>query len=490
MVLEIEHILTISSALLLLGVLASMASSRLGVPALVFFLFLGMLAGTDGLGHIDFNDAWLAQFMGVIGLVLILFDGGLNTHWVEIRPCLRRGLSLATLGVLITSLLVGVFASHLLHLPIMYGLLLGAIVSSTDAAAVFSVLKTGSAQLKGSLQPLLELESAINDPMAVCLTLGLIHLIQHPQLSPWTLVPYFLQQMAIGGMSGYLFGKGMIWVLNRIKLESEGLYTVFTLALALFTYGVTAMLGGSGFLAVYLAAMILGNAQFSYKKSLTRFHESLAWLTQIVMFLTLGLLALPSRLPRVMSDGLLISAFLVFLARPVSVFLSLAFTRLTVREKLMVSWVGLRGAVPIILATFPLLAGLHQSTIFFDIVFFIVVTSVLLQGTTLTWVAHKLKLAHKAIKRPRVPLEFVPAGISSNDLVEVPLEAGSPLVGLPIAELGLPNDVLIVLLGRGDEFIVPKGGTMLEEGDTLLVLADKNQIDSFCTAVGTCHFIS
>lgn len=489
MVLEVEHILTISSALLLLGVLASMASSRLGVPALVFFLFLGMLAGSDGFGHINFDDAWLAQFMGVIGLVLILFDGGLNTHWPEIRPVLRRGFSLATIGVLITSLLVGVFASYLMHLPVLYGLLLGAIVSSTDAAAVFNVLKTGSAQLRGSLQPLLELESALNDPMAVCLTLGLIHLIQHPHLSPWTLVPFFLQQMAIGGISGFLFGKGIVWILNRIKLESEGLYTVFTLSLALLTYGITAMMGGSGFLAVYLTAMIMGNAQFSYKKSLIRFHESLAWLTQIVMFLTLGLLALPSRLPRVISDGLLISAFLVFLARPVSVFLSLTFTKLSVKQKLMVSWVGLRGAVPIILATFPLLAGLPQSTIFFDIVFFIVVTSVLLQGTTLTWVAHKLGLADSAARKPRIPLEFVPAGISRNDLVEVPLMAGSPLVGQPIAELGLPTDVLIVLLGRGEEFIVPKGGTVLEENDTLLVLADKEQLDEFCSTVGNCHHI-
>lgn len=483
-----EYVLTIASVLLLLAVLAGMASSRLGVPALVLFLFLGMLAGTDGPGHINFNDAWLAQLLGVISLTLILFESGLNTHWPGIRPLLAQGLSLATLGVVATSLLVGLFASQTLHLPWLYGLLLGAVVSSTDAAAVLSVLKAGSAQLKGPLQPLLELESSLNDPMAVCLTVGLLHLIQEPSLPFWSLVPLFLQQMSVGLIVGVTLGKAMVWLLNRaVRLEYEGLYAVFTLALALFAYGFTVILGGSGFLAVYIAALMMGNAEFGYKKSLIRFHESLAWLMQIVMFLTLGLLALPSRLPHIMVHGLLISAFLILAARPISVFLSLHFTTLSVREKLMISWVGLRGAVPIILATFPLLEGLPQATLFFDIVFFIALTSVLLQGTTLTYVARFLGVNSSATRKPRIPLEFVPAGISRNDLVEVPLAPGSFIIGRSIADLALPREVLIVLVCRGEEFLVPNGSTVLETDDTLLVLAEKEQLEQFCLSVGTCQ---
>jgi cell volume regulation protein A len=481
-----EASLTIAAVLLMLGVLSSLASSRLGVPALVLFLIVGMLAGTDGPGHVPFDDAYLAQLLGVAALALILFDGGLNTHWRQIRPILGPGLLLATLGVIGTTVLVGSFATYLLHLDWHYGLLLGAIVSSTDAAAVFSILKSGSNQLKNHLQPLLELESALNDPMAACLTLGLVHLIQNPHSSGWALLLLFIQQMSIGSLAGWLFGKGIIWVIDRVKLEYEGLYAVLTLGTVLFLYGITALCHGSGFLAVYIVGLMMSHTDFAYKKSLLRFHESLAWLMQIVMFLALGLLALPSRLPRIAGSGLLIALFLIFIARPVSVFLALSFSRFTVREKLMISWVGLRGAVPIVLATFPLLAGLPQSTIFFDSVFFIVISSVLLQGTLLERVAHWLGVSSPITKKPRIPLEFIPAGKSSNDLIEILVTNDSLLVNQSIAELKLPGEVLIVLIGRGDEFIVPKGNMILEEDDILLVLADKSQLTEFCENVGTC----
>jgi cell volume regulation protein A len=472
----IEPFLVVGSLLLLAGVLASKASSRSGVPSLILFLSIGMLAGSEGPGGIPFDDYVLAQTLGVVALALILFFGGLETDWSTTSSVLWRGLSLSTLGVVLTALTVGWFASLVLKVSFLEGLLLGAIVSSTDAAAVFSVLRTRGASLKGRLKPLLEFESGSNDPMAVFLTVGVIQLLQDPSSSVWSLAGGFVVQMALGAGLGYAGGRFAVWLINRIRLETEGLYPVLTLALALLVYGLTAVLGGNGFLAVYLAGIVLGNQDFIHKRSLIRFHDAVAWLMQILMFLTLGLLVFPSHLLPVAGSALLISAFLMFVARPIGVFLGLAASGVRRRQLLMISWVGLRGAVPIILGTYPLLYGIERAETIFNIVFFIVLTSVLLQGTTLTAVAGWLGVRAPLTAKRRYPFEIVPTQKTESEFVELTASSGSPAIGKQIVDLHLPKSVLIVLLTRGETYLTPRGATVLQEGDDLLILSDRPSI--------------
>jgi len=376
--LPIEMVLLVGAALLLLSVLASKASHRLGIPALLLFLVLGMVAGSDGPGGIYFDDHWLAQSLASVALAYILFAGGLDTKWEIVRPVLLPSALLSTVGVAMTAGLMGLFAHLALGFSPLQGLLLGAIVSSTDAAAVFSILRARDVRLSGRLEPLLELESGSNDPMAVFLTVGFTRLLTAPSTSIIGLVPEFLIQFAIGGLLGYGLGRSVVWLINQLRLHAEGLYTVLTFATVLLVFGVTATLRGNGFLAVYIAGVTLGNHSFLHRRSLIRFHDGLAWLMQIVMFLVLGLLVFPSQLLPVAGSGLLVAAFLILVARPVSVMVILAPFRMSLAERTMVAWVGLRGAVPIVLATFPLLANLPQAQTLFNIVFFVVLTSVLL----------------------------------------------------------------------------------------------------------------
>ena len=382
--------LLVSSVLLLLSILAWKVSSRLGIPALLLFLAIGMLAGSDGPGGIYFDNASVAQAVGVVALAFILFAGGLDTEWKVVRPALGGALALSTIGVLLTAVVVALFALLLFHVSFTEGLLLGGIISATDAAAVFSVL--GGRKLSGEITPLLELESGCNDPMAVFLTIGLTNLLANPHESVFALLLLFVQQMGIGAIFGLLLGWGAIHLIGRLKLEEAALYPVLTIALVLLAYGLTATLGGSGFLAVYLVGVLLGNSSVQRVNRLTRFHDSLAWLMQIAMFLILGLLIFPSHLPTVFGSGLLMTGIAIFIARPVSVLITLFPVKMSLREKLFVSWVGLRGAVPIVLATFPLLAGLHNASLLFDLVFFVVFASVLLQGASIPLVARWLNV--------------------------------------------------------------------------------------------------
>jgi cell volume regulation protein A len=470
--LSFEAILLIASLLVLLSIVASKASGKLGVPALVLFLLIGMLAGSDGPGGIYFDDARLAQSLGIVALALILFSGGMGTDWGHIRPVLASGLALATIGVFLTALLVGVLAAGALGFTLLEGLLLGAIVSSTDAAAVFAVLRSRGAQLKGQIGPLIELESGSNDPMAVFLTASLTGLLLTPDMPLTHLIVAFGLQMVVGAVFGVVSGLLMTLAINRLRLEYEGLYPVLTLALALLTYGGTALAGGNGFLAVYLAGIVLGNRPFVHKRSLTRFHDGVAWLMQIAMFLTLGLLVFPSQLPPIVDNGLIVSAFLIFVARPVAVFVTLLFAHFTFREKLMISWVGLRGAVPIILATFPLIAGLPKAETIFNLVFFVVLTSVLLQGTTIPFVARWLGLMAEKSTPYRYPLEYIPKITSDSQLTCFEVHRESRAVGQPLMEIGLPAGALAVLIQRETGDIVPNGGTVIEAGDRLLILTD------------------
>lgn len=462
----IDRVLFIAAVLLLISVFASKASGRLGVPALVIFLGVGMLAGSDGLGGIYFDNAFVAQFIGVVALAFILFAGGLDTDWRHVRPVLTPALLLATVGVVISAGIMGLFAWQVLGFSLLEGMLLGAIVSSTDAAAVFTAMRARQMRLKGEVEPLLELESGSNDPMAVFLTTGLTLLIMTPGASVVSLVPQFVWQMGAGVVLGLAFGWLAVQIINRVRLQVDGLYVVLSIAALLVAYAGTALLGGNGFLAVYIAGIYMAQQTFVHKRSLARFHDGMAWLMQIVMFLTLGLLVFPSQLPTVAVPAIAAALVLVFVARPIAVFLCLAFSKFNWREKVLISWVGLRGAVPIILATFPLLAGVPQANAIFNHVFFIVLVSVLLQGTTISVVARWLGL--QAPPRPRINFsEHV-----ANAIVEIPVGTASTVVGKQVVELGLPASALIVSIAREGETFVPNGSTVLEQGDVLLVVSD------------------
>jgi cell volume regulation protein A len=467
-----HYILLSLAILLLLSVLASKASERLGVPALLMFLCIGMIAGSEGPGSIFFDNAEIAKFVGTLALAFILFSGGLDTNWPMIRPVLAPGLALATVGVLLTAVAVGLFARLALGFSLYEGLLLGAIMSSTDAAAVFAVLRSRRVSLKGQLKPLLELESGSNDPMAVFLTTAMIGLIHHEELSWGRIALQFLVQMGLGAAVGAVLGRLATRLFNKLHLEYDGLYQVAGIGIVMLVFGVAETVGGNGFLAVYMAGIILGNSDFLHKLGLMRFHDGVGWLMQITMFLVLGLLVFPSHVVKVAGMGIQVSAFLMLVARPIAVFLTLLPSRLTFREKVLVSWVGLRGAVPIVLATFPKMAGVAQSDLMFNLVFFVVIASALFQGKTLMPVARFLKLDGPLPNKPRYPLEFERSEYLRSEMKEIIVPPGSPAAGKPIAELNLPAGTLILLIGRNNAFLVPRGTTTIQENDMLLVFTE------------------
>ena len=401
---SLEYFCIAAGILLLASVLASKLSSKFGVPGLLLFLLIGMLAGSEGIGGIYFDNYSLAKTVGDVALIFILFSGGLDTQWQNVRPVLGQGLILSTVGVALTMLILGSFAWFILGsfssfalgsdgIDWVEGLLLGAIVSSTDAAAVFSILKSSNLGLKDNLQPLLELESGSNDPMAVLLTTTLVRMLVTADGSLVELTITLVLQLCVGTLVGYLSGRLMGWTTNRLALDTKALYPIITLARVLLIYGIATVLKGNGFLAVYVAGVVLGNLEFPYKETIVDFHEGISWLMQITMFLVLGLLVFPSELLAIAPVAIAISLFLMFVSRPLSVLVSLALTKYNWRAKLFISWVGLRGAVPIILAIAPITASIADADIIFNVVFFIVLISVSIQGLTLAPTARWLKLA-------------------------------------------------------------------------------------------------
>jgi cell volume regulation protein A len=465
------------SALLILSVLVSKGAGRFGIPALSIFLLLGMVVGREGPGGFPFSNYLIAQTLGIVALILILHSGGLGTPMEDVRAVRWPALVLSTAGVLVATTLVGAFSVWFLHLNWLHGLLLGAAISSTDVAAVFTILRSRSVSLRGRIRPLLEVESALNDPMTVFLSVGLLQLILTPGASLLRLLPMFFQQMLVGTVAGIAAGRLTRWAINWITLEFEGLYPVLSVALVVLTYGVTQSLGGSGFFAVYVSGIVLGNETYIHKRSLTVFHDGLAWLMQIVMFLTMGVLVLPGELAQVAMSGIALAAFLVFVARPVSVLLCLTPFRFSLREQLMVSWAGLRGAVPIVVATYPLIAGASDARTIFNLVFFVVFISVLLQGTSVPLVSRWLGVAGPLVKAFRYPIEYNPTDSLRNELIEVPVPDGSAVAGCTLGELALPAGALIVLIRRRDDVLVPRGTTRIESEDALLVLAERPALD-------------
>ncbi|MFA5183810.1 MAG: potassium/proton antiporter [Syntrophales bacterium] len=390
--LPIENILLYIGILLLLSVFSSKISDKMAVPALLAFIVIGMLAGSEGLGGIYFDDPWIAKFIGIVALNFIIFFGGMETDWKHMRSIALPGVMLATLGVVITALVTGLFAAMIMGWSLIEGLLLGAIVSSTDAAAVFSILRSRHIHLKGTLQPLLELESGSNDPMAAFLTLGFLGILANQGVSLVGLLPLFLLDMVLGLIIGYIMSRIGIYLMNRLHLGYHGLYPVLSIALMLIAYAIATIIKGNGFIAVYLVGLLMSREEFQHKKNIQKFHEGWAWLMQIAMFLTLGLLVFPSQAISMVSLGVLISAALIFAARPLAVFLCLLPFKMPINEKLLVSWVGLKGAAAIILAIFPLLTGIGHAKDIFNVVFVVVLISVFFQGTSIPYVSRLLKV--------------------------------------------------------------------------------------------------
>jgi len=466
----IDRLILLAAVLLLLGIVSSKLSTRLGLPFLVVFVAVGMLAGSEGIGGIAFEDYALANGIGTAALAIILFDGGLRTSGSVFRAVWGPGVAMATVGVLVTSALTGVAATVLLGLPPLEGLLLGAIVGSTDAAAVFAIFRSRNLHVDERLAATLEVESGSNDPMAVFLTIALLGILTGATDTGPAIALSFVIQMSIGAAVGILAGLFAVRTINRIELDAPGLYPVLGGACGLLAYGLAASLGGSGFLAIYLAGIVLGNSRIVFQRGLFLFQDGLAWLAQMVMFMMLGLLSFPSRLLSVAPEALAIAAVLALVARPVATFLSLAAFRFHWRELTFVSWAGLRGAIPVILATYPLLYGLPGSSRIFDVVFFVVLVSAVTQGWTLPWVARILGLERPPERVPPVSLEITSLRQVDSDIVGYGVEDASRACGRTIRDLALPDGVVVALVARGDRVVAPRGSTRLEKGDFVFVV--------------------
>ncbi len=470
----INYWILVGALLMFAGVLAGSASSRFGMPLLLTFLLVGMLAGEDGPGGIDFDDIGISYLIGNVALAVILFDGGLNTRIESFRVALKPSLVLATFGVAISAGVTGGFAAWLLGIPLMHGLLIGATVGSTDAAAVFGLLSTQGVTIKRRVAATLEIESGSNDPMAIFLTVALIGMIRGDTADAWGFIRLFVEQMGIGALAGWLGGRALAWLVNRLPLEA-GLYPLLALAGGLVLFAATTAAGGSGFLAIYIAGIVLGNARLRAAHTILRVHNGMAWLSQVGMFLILGLLATPSQVLRDAPRALAIAAVLIFAARPLAVWLCLLPFRFPWREQLYIAWVGLRGAVPIVLALFPLLSGVAQDKIFLHVAFVVVLISLLLQGWTLGPLARRLELEVPPASEPerRISLED-----SELELVAVSLAPGSRLEGAHPGAVRLPPRSFIGAVQRGALWLPPEQAERLRAEDRVYAFAAPEEADA------------
>lgn len=473
-----ENILMMASVLLFLSILAGKAGYKIGLPVLLLFMGVGMLMGSDGLG-IKFSNPQSAQFIGVIALSIILFTGGMDTKYSAIRPILAQGIILSTLGVLLTALLTGGFIWSLTNLmlgghyafTLVESMLLASVMASTDSASVFSLLRSKGLHIDHKLRSTLELESGSNDPMAYVLTIIFISMTGSGKSDYVAALSQFCIQMSLGGALGFAFGKLAVLIINRINIENTSFYSILLLSLVTFCFSVTDKLGGNGYLAVYIAGLIVGNAKIVHKHSITTFFDGFTWLWQIVMFLTLGLLVEPHQLLDIVWTAIAIAAFLIILGRPISVLLCLLPFKMRFNEKLYICWVGLKGAVPVIFATYPLIAGIEKSQEIFNIVFFITLLSFLLQGSTVAFAAKKLGLIKDSgLEGNEFGVELsenIKSTMSEIVVVQDMLEHGTMLM-----EMKLPENTLVVMVKRNGNFFVPQGNTSLQVGDKLLLISD------------------
>lgn len=476
-----ENILLIGSILLFVSIALTKTGYRFGVPTLLIFLFVGMFFGSDGLG-LQFHNVGEAQFIGMVALSIILFSGGMDTKFIEIKPVLTPGILLSTFGVLLTTLFTGFFiywisgmSSTNIYLPLTTSLLLAATMSSTDSASVFNILRSQKMNLKHNLRPMLELESGSNDPMAYMLTIVLIQSIQSTGMGIVQILGSFIVQFVVGGAAGYLLGKLAVLIINKIKLPNQSLYPILLLAFVFFIFTTTDFMKGNGYLAVYIAGMIIGNAKITNKKEIGTFMDGMTWLFQIIMFITLGLLVNPHEILNVAVVAMLIGVFMILIARPLSVFLCLLpFSKMNCNSKIFISWMGLRGAVPIIFATYPVVAGVEGSNQIFNIVFFITILSLVIQGSTISYFAKLLHLDIPFEKTGNVfGVEF-PEEIDTK-LHDIVLTEDMFAKGNTLADMDIPKGTLVMLIKREEEFIIPNGIIQLKEGDKLLLISENNK---------------
>lgn len=474
---SIEHPLLSFSLILLASVLASKLSSKLGIPTLIFFLLVGM--GAKWLEIITTTPE-LAKFLGIITLTLILFLGGLETDLDHIRPILKSGFMLSTFGALMTTFVVGFFLKWFtaggLNFSFPEGVLIGSIVASTDAAAVFSILRARQLRLKDHLGPLLEMESGSNDVMVYFLMTVFLGLVRVGKFSFLQVAPIFISEMVVGAAGGLLLGYTMLWVVNKVDLKPRGLYPTFTLSMVFASYGLVELCHGSGFLAIYIIGIIMGNHDFTHKRSFIKFCQGIEWLFQITMFVSLGLLVDPQKLIQVMKLGLLLSLVLMLVARPLSVFLGLSFSKFHFRHKTFISWVGLRGAVPIVFATYLYtLQNQERADTMFHLIFFVVIVSILLQGTTLYSFAQWLDLEDKRILAKKDKQILALSDDVKKMLIQLEVPVGSPIHEKQIIELDLPKEALIVLIHRDNRYFTPSGNTPIIESDKLFIMLDSKK---------------
>jgi cell volume regulation protein A len=465
---EDGRLLLAAGALLVAALAASLVAGRVRVPGLLLVLATGMAVGSDGLGLISFADYGRAQDVGVVALALILFEGGLASGWPEIRPVVRPVLGLATLGTLATALVAGGVAAGLLHLTLVEGLLLGSIVASTDGAAMFAVLRGST--LRRRLARTLEGEAGMNDPVAVLLVIGFVEWLTRPDYGVADMLWLFVEEMGVGAVAGLAVGWLGAQALARVKLASAGLYPVASLAIAAVAYGSAAVLHGSGFLAVYLAGLLLGSTSSPARRTIVAFHDGMAWVAQLVLFLVLGLLVFPSDLPNVALEGLALALVVVLVARPVGVLVGTLGARFSLRERFALSWAGLRGGVPVVLATFPVLAGVPKSDTFFNVVFFAVLVSTLLQGTTFEWVAKRLGVTTTEAALPSPLMDPATVRRLGAEVIEILVGPDDAVAGHRVRDLGLPREALLNVIVRGDQAIPPRGSTRIVAGDRLSIL--------------------
>lgn len=475
-----ENILLVGSVLIFTSILISKTGYRFGIPTLLLFLLVGMAFGSDGLG-IQFNSASDAQFIGMMALSIILFSGGMDTRYSDIKPVLKQGILLSTVGVLVTTLLTGLFIYFLsnhtqanIELTLLVSLLLAATMSSTDSASVFSLLRSQRMNLKYNLRPMLELESGSNDPMAYMLTIVLIQVIgSGSNFDIVIILKDLFLQFLFGGVLGYAFGKFSVWLINKIELSNSSLYPILLLSIIFITFTLTDLVKGNGYLAVYIAGMIVGNARLTYRKETNTFMNGLTWLFQIIMFLTLGLLVNPHEMIDIAVTALLIGIFMILIARPVSVFLCLLpFKGISNKARIFISWVGLRGAVPIIFATYPVIAQIPGSNQLFNTVFFITLLSLIIQGMTISKMARWLKLDLPEEKEGNEFGVELPEEIDTH-LNDITLTEDMLTVGNRLADMNISKGTLVMLIKRGNEFIIPNGQIELHAGDKLLVMSEK-----------------
>jgi len=466
-----DSLLAVLTAALLLAVVMTRYAYRFGVPVVLFFILAGVLAGSEGAGGVEFENYRLAQLVGTLALAIILFDGGFNTDRKLFRLGLWPAVKLAVFGTLGTALLVGVFAVAAFGFTWLEGLLLGSVVSSTDAAAVFATLRKQNLALKKRVQAVLEIESGSNDPPAVYLTVAVTALLLRGESPGLGLLGGFLLQMGIGLGLGYLGGRGMGEILRRIRLDLPSLYPLLVLLLAVLLFSLTNLVQGSGFLAVYVAGVVVGNQPLPFKPVIARFHDGISWLMQILMFVTLGLLVFPSRLLAVAGPAIGLAVFLIFLGRPLITSLLLVRSGLDWRERLLVAWAGLRGAVPIILAIYPLMQGVERSHTIFNTVFFVVILSVLVQGTTVGWLARRFRLHMPAQAVPPLQMELASWKVLDGEVLLFRVEADGGVAGCAVRDLSIPADVLAMLIVREDTLIPPRGSTVLQPDDFVYFFA-------------------